>query len=78
MLTSSRFFDPETNEVISWGEHYAIQPLIDEIVELLPAARAESNKSHWDASRVLRSDATEYPISRSDLHFSRRAHVGAC
>jgi hypothetical protein len=44
-----RFFDPETNEVVFWGEHYAIQPLVDEIVKLLPIAQTESNKPHWES-----------------------------
>jgi hypothetical protein len=43
-----RFFDPETKEVIFWGEHYAIQPLVDEIVALLPRAEAEGQKPHWE------------------------------
>jgi len=42
-----RFFDPETNEVIFWGEHYALQPLVDEIVRLLPIVTVESSKPHW-------------------------------
>jgi hypothetical protein len=43
-----RFFDPETKEVIFWGEHYAIQPLVDEIAALLPRADAEGQKPHWE------------------------------
>lgn len=42
-----RFFDPETNEVSFWGEHYLLQPLVDEIVRLLPVAKSESSKPHW-------------------------------
>lgn len=42
-----RFFDPGANEIIFWGEHYALPPLIDEIVRLLPIAQVESRKPHW-------------------------------
>jgi hypothetical protein len=42
-----RFFDPTTNEVIFWGEHYAIQPLVDEVVRLLPIAQLEARKPHY-------------------------------
>lgn len=39
-----RFFDPETNEVIFWGEHYAIQPLVDAVCQLLTITQTESMK----------------------------------
>ena len=39
-----RFFDPQTNEVIFWGEHYAMQPLVDAVCQLLPIAQNESMK----------------------------------
>jgi hypothetical protein len=39
-----RFFDPQTNEVIFWGERYALQPLADEIVKLHPKAETEAKK----------------------------------
>lgn len=41
-----RFFDPETNEVIFWGQRYALQPLVNEITKLLPIAQVESSKPH--------------------------------
>lgn len=42
-----RQFDPETNEVIFWGEFHPIQPLVDAVSALLPVAERESRKPHW-------------------------------
>lgn len=42
-----RFFDPETNEVIFWGEKYNLKSLVNEINILLPIVEAESSKPHW-------------------------------
>lgn len=42
-----RFYDPGEKEVIFWGEHFTLQPIVDEIARLLPVATAESNKPHW-------------------------------
>jgi hypothetical protein len=42
-----RHFDPNTQEVIFWGEHHSLAPLRDALVNLLPIASAEAAKPHW-------------------------------
>lgn len=42
-----RQFDPETAEIVFWGEVHPLIPIRDAIVELLPAATVESAKPHW-------------------------------
>lgn len=58
-----RFFDPEAKEVIFWGEHYAMQPLVDEIARLLPIAQAESSKPHWDSAGNKKAPTDSAPSS---------------
>jgi hypothetical protein len=42
-----RQFDPETGEIIFWGEVHPVMPIRDAITELLPIASAEAAKPHW-------------------------------
>jgi hypothetical protein len=42
-----RHFDPQTTDVIFWGEHYRIQGLAIEIERLLPIAKQETRKLPW-------------------------------
>jgi hypothetical protein len=44
-----RHFDPETGEVIFWGEHYSLTALRDALITLLPVVAAEARKPHWEA-----------------------------
>ncbi len=43
-----RHFDPDTREVIFWGEHYFIPELVKAVIDLLPTASRESSKPHWE------------------------------
>lgn len=63
-----RFFDPETKEVIFWGEHYAIQPLVDEIAALLPRAEAEGQKPHWQPRTAASPVSAPYSASSDSAH----------
>jgi hypothetical protein len=42
-----RQFDPETGDIIFWGEVHPLMPIRDAISELLPTASVESAKPHW-------------------------------
>ncbi|AEH89403.1 hypothetical protein [Mesorhizobium opportunistum] len=43
-----RMFDPQTTDVIFWGEEFNIQALVTEAQRILPLLQAEAHKPHWD------------------------------
>jgi hypothetical protein len=43
-----RHFDPQTGDVIFWGEHYSILALRDALHALLPIVEAEAAKPPWE------------------------------
>jgi hypothetical protein len=42
-----RHFNPETGDVIFWGDRYSLVAIIQEINHLLPIVAAEAAKPHW-------------------------------
>jgi|SRR5215469_372290 len=45
-----RMFDPQTTDVIFWGEEFNIRALVTEVQRILPLLQAEAKKPHWDQS----------------------------
>ena len=44
-----RLFDPNTADVVFWGQQFNLRSLIDEVHGLLPKLRAEAMKPPWEA-----------------------------
>jgi hypothetical protein len=61
-----RFFDPQTTDVIFWGEAFNIQALVNEAQRLLPKLLAEAGKPRWDPADLAP------PATHND-----KAHGGA-
>lgn len=45
-----RLFDPQTAEVVFWGQEFNIQALVTEVERILPKLQEEARKPHWDRS----------------------------
>lgn len=43
-----RQYDPETGDIIFWGERHPLAPIRDAIVDLLPIVAVEAAKPHWE------------------------------
>lgn len=47
-IETFRWFDPETKEIIFWGDGFNLQEIVSEALRLLPKVQEEANKPHWD------------------------------
>jgi len=45
-----RLFDPQTTEIVFWGQEFNLQALVNEVQTILPLLQAEASKPHWDES----------------------------
>ena len=52
-----RVLDPETMDVVFWGQRFSLQKIVGEAQRLLPIAAAEAAKPHWTESEVRRHRA---------------------
>jgi len=43
-----RHFDPDSGDVIFWGEHYNLSQLVEAVRTLLPIAEAQASLPHWN------------------------------
>jgi hypothetical protein len=43
-----RLFDPQTTEIVFWGQEFNLQALVNEVQKILPSLREEARKPHWD------------------------------
>ncbi len=48
-----RWFDPESGDIIFWGNELNVYAVTTEVQRLLPRAKAESEKPHWDEGSPL-------------------------
>jgi hypothetical protein len=47
-IDTFRWFDPDTKEIIFWGEGFNLQDIVSEAVRVLPRLQEEADKPHWD------------------------------
>jgi hypothetical protein len=43
-----RVFDPETADIVFWGERFNVNEIVQEAARLLPIASTEARKPHWE------------------------------
>ncbi len=43
-----RVFDPQTSDIVFWGQRFNLRELVQAAAQLLAIARTESAKPHWD------------------------------
>ena len=42
-----RVYDPTTGSIVSWGQHFDLQPIATEVGRIFPIAEQEAVKPHW-------------------------------
>jgi hypothetical protein len=47
-LTIFRQLDPDTMEVVFWGDTFSIPEIVDEALRILPIVAREAAKPHWE------------------------------
>lgn len=43
-----RLFDPETTEIVFWGQEFNLRSIVNEVRKILPLLQKEANKPHWE------------------------------
>lgn len=43
-----RWYNPDSQEIIFWGEKFNIQEIVSEVLKILPTVDLEAGKDHWE------------------------------